>query len=97
MRNCTRTRFAPLFESELHLLKNPICEQCDAQIRHPLLPWLVGERFSASVERVVFVGKPHRGVPGTLLPSGIIDPSKYPPAKPGALVCEPLKAALRGR
>jgi hypothetical protein len=23
--------------------------------------------------------------------------SKYPPAKPGALVCEPLKAAKRGR
>ena len=23
--------------------------------------------------------------------------SKYPPAKPGALYCEPLKAALRGR
>jgi len=22
---------------------------------------------------------------------------KYPPAKPGALVCEPLKAAIRGR
>ena len=22
---------------------------------------------------------------------------KYPPAKPGALVCEPLKAAVRGR
>ena len=25
------------------------------------------------------------------------DLSKYPPAKPGALVCEPLKAARRGR
>ncbi|MGA8619207.1 MAG: hypothetical protein WB660_11900 [Candidatus Sulfotelmatobacter sp.] len=23
--------------------------------------------------------------------------SKYPPAEPGALVCEPLKAAMRGR
>lgn len=23
--------------------------------------------------------------------------SKYPPAKPGALSCEPLKAAIRGR
>lgn len=23
--------------------------------------------------------------------------SKYPPAEPGALVCEPLEAALRGR
>jgi hypothetical protein len=22
---------------------------------------------------------------------------KYPPAKPGALICEPLKAAIRGR
>jgi len=25
------------------------------------------------------------------------DPSKYPPAEPGALGCEPLKAAVRGR
>jgi DNA-binding phage protein len=27
----------------------------------------------------------------------VIEESKYPPAKPGALDCEPLKAANRGR
>lgn len=35
---------------------------------------LVGQRFSDSVERILFVGKPHRGTPGGILPSGIIDP-----------------------
>jgi len=29
--------------------------------------------------------------------SSQITPGKYPPAEPGALGCEPLKAAVRGR
>ena len=28
---------------------------------------------------------------------GVLGLSKYPPAEPGALICEPLKAAIRGR
>ena len=75
MKNVTRGTFQPLFEGELQLLKNPICNQCDAQIRHPLLPWLVGSQFSDSRDRILFVGKPHRGLPGEVLPSGIIDPT----------------------
>lgn len=58
-------------------MANPICQQCDAQVRHPLLPWLVGEKFADSTERIVFVGKPHRGEPGQILPSGIMDPTPY--------------------
>ena len=75
MNNDTRTVFKLLFERELRLLANPVCERCDAQILHPLLPWLVGQRFSDSVERILFVGKPHRGTPGEILPSGMIDPT----------------------
>lgn len=73
--NVTKDTFQPLYESELRLLENPACSACDARIRHPLLPWLVGAQFSNSQERLVFVGKPHRGLPGKVLPSGIIDPS----------------------
>lgn len=75
MNNITKATFQPFFESELQLLQNPICRQCDAEIRHPLLPWLVGPKFSESPYRVVFIGKPHRGIPGETLPSGIIDPT----------------------
>ena len=75
MNNVTRKRFQPLFEVELQLLKNSSCQQCDAQIRYPLLPWIVGPQFSHSNERIIFVGKPHRGTPGKILPTGIIDPT----------------------
>lgn len=74
MDNCTRLMFGPLFERDLQLLRNQDCEKCDAQVKYPLLPWLVGSKFPYSAERVLFVGKPHRGTPGEILPSGIIDP-----------------------
>lgn len=75
MNNVTRKTFQQLFEGELQLLKNSFCQQCDAQIRYPLLPWLVGPQFSDSNERILFVGKPHRGTPGEILPTGTIDPT----------------------
>jgi hypothetical protein len=75
MTNVTRATFKSLFESELRLLANSTCEQCDAKVRHPLLPWLVGEQFHSSAERILFVGKPHRGIPGDILDSGLIDPT----------------------
>jgi hypothetical protein len=75
MKNQTRVTFQALFENELKLLNNGVCKECDAEIRHPLLPWLVGEKFQETTERVLFVGKPHRGAPEEILPSGIIDPT----------------------
>jgi len=75
MNNDTRATFEPLFARDLRLIENLVCEQCDAQIRHPLLPWLVGRSFSGTTERIMFVGKPHRGLPGDILPSGMIDPT----------------------
>lgn len=75
MSNSTRQTFQALFEHKLRLLRNPACDRCDASIKHPLLPWLVGSRFAEGKERIFFVGKPHRGVPGEILPSGIIDPT----------------------
>jgi hypothetical protein len=63
-----------LFEKELQLLRNPTCLSCDAVIRHPLLPWHVGQHYWTSTERLLLVGKPHRGTPGVIRESGIIDP-----------------------
>jgi hypothetical protein len=71
--NLTRDTFRSLFEDDLQLLRSPTCARCDAQLRHPLLPWIVGEHFRYSPERILFVGKPHRGEPGEILPSGMID------------------------
>lgn len=76
MSNVTRETFQSLFEGGLHLLHNDVCGRCDAKIRHPLLPWIIGQRFADSRERVLFVGKPHRGLPGVLLSSGVIDPTE---------------------
>jgi hypothetical protein len=72
--NQTVSTFKALFEDELRLLRCEACLRCDADLKNPLLPWLVGEKFPQTPEQVVFVGKPHRGTPGTILPSGIIDP-----------------------
>lgn len=73
--NCTRQMFESVFEADLALLRNVACQRCDAKIKRPLLPWLVGQHFSSQTERVMFVGKPHRGTPGLVLPSGLIDPT----------------------
>lgn len=62
-----------LYETDLELLQNRVCLRCDAKIRHPLLPYHVGERYWNSEERILFVGKPHRGIPGTVRPSGVQD------------------------
>ncbi len=63
-----------LYETRLRLLKNPVCVRCDAKIRNPLAVWHVGSEFRASKIRLLFVGKPHRGKPGIIRPSGLIDP-----------------------
>jgi hypothetical protein len=75
MQDDVRLALQRLFEVDLHLLENPVCKECDAQLRHPLLPWVVGPRFNESTERILFVGKPHRGTPGVKLTSGLINPS----------------------
>jgi hypothetical protein len=69
--------FSRLFEEELALLQNPVCQGCnvDPELKHPLLPWMVGRDFHQTRERVLFVGKPHRGTPGEIRLSGIIDPT----------------------
>lgn len=74
-----QTEFRTLFEQSLRLPDNPDCQRCDAQLKHPLLPWWVGKDYGADEKKVLFVGKPHRArggrLPGEILPSGIIDPS----------------------
>jgi hypothetical protein len=67
--------FCDLYEKRLHLPKGRVCSrECDAKIKHPLPVWHVGSAFSQANPRVLFVGKPHRGVPGKTRPSGLIDP-----------------------
>ena len=63
MQNLTVPIFEKLFEEELALLKNPICRACNVEpdLKHPLLPWIVGGNFKLTDERILFVGKPHRG------------------------------------
>lgn len=65
-----------LFENKLNLGKCPSCSACDAMFKNPLMPWYIGDNFYQTKERVLFFGKPHRGTPGEVLESGIIDPSK---------------------
>ncbi len=75
MKNLTLEKFKTMFES-IQLSKNDICNNCDAKVKHPLLPWIVGSQFNETKEKVLFVGKPHRGEPGERLPSGILDSTK---------------------
>jgi hypothetical protein len=63
-----------LYEDDLCLLRNPVCNACDAKVRAPVAVWHVGASFEESKPRVLFIGKPHRGWPGHVRPSGIIDP-----------------------
>jgi hypothetical protein len=77
MKNITLSTYKKLFTTDLQLLKNATCVSCDvsSDLKYPLLPWLVGHNFSKTEKRVMFVGKPHRGIPGEILESGIIDPT----------------------
>jgi len=72
MKNHSTEIFKSVFEDDLRLLHNEHCNNCSAEIKNPLLPWIVGEKYFHSKEKILFVGKPHRGIPGELLPSGII-------------------------
>jgi len=76
MSNETLKVFQSEFEDKLKLPNNPVCQRCDAKIKHPLLPWIVGSKYWDTKERLLFVGKPHRGKAGTLLPSGIFDSTR---------------------
>jgi len=63
-----------LYEKKLRLLRNPACLKCDATVRYPLSAWHVGNDFQKSPRRLLFIGKPHRGKPGKIRRSGVLDP-----------------------
>ena len=77
MLNLTVPTFAPIFEQDLVLLANPPCEACNPHpdLKHPLPPWIPGSRFQETKERIVFVGKPHRGTLDEFRSRGVIDPT----------------------
>jgi hypothetical protein len=66
------TQCRELFK-RLDLLENNICKYCEAEIKAPLLPWHIGEDYEGAQDKLVFVGKPHRGEPGKKLSSGVLD------------------------
>lgn len=75
MDDATFEQLCRLYEERLHLPANAVCSrQCDAHIKNPLPIWHIGSNFFGSNPRVLFVGKPHRGTPGVVRPSGVIDP-----------------------
>lgn len=74
MKNLTVDVFEKLYVSSLKLGVNPSCRACDARLKYPLFPWVVGSKYQDSNEKILFVGKPHRGIPGVRLSSGMLDP-----------------------
>jgi hypothetical protein len=77
MKNPLFQELCRLYETELRLLIHPVCaKQCDATIKNPLVAWHVGTDFHRALPRVLFVGKPHRGIPGAVRSSGVIDPRR---------------------
>ncbi len=76
MTNVTRLVFEDYFKNILHLPHNNTCNNCSPKFKNPMLPWIVGSKFDQADDKILFVGKPHRGRPGTiLLPSEILDPT----------------------
>jgi len=73
--NQTVEIFKPIFE-ELNIPHNSSCVKCDAIVKAPLMPWIVGSKYWETKERILFIGKPHRGEAGEKLPSGILDSTK---------------------
>jgi len=75
VRNLTSELFRDLFETEMRLGVNADCETCDAGCKRPLLPWIVGDAFEASRDRLVFIGKPHRANPEAVVDHSPLDPT----------------------
>ncbi|EGU41586.1 hypothetical protein [Vibrio scophthalmi] len=62
-----------IYESHLGIPFNGHCQSCDASNKSPLLPWQIGTKYNSDAGRVFIAGKPHRGTPGDVLDSNIID------------------------
>lgn len=75
MDNQTVNIFKSIFE-DLNIPHNSYCKCCDAKFKAPLLPWVVGTKYWETKERILFVGKPHRGEPGERFASGILGSTK---------------------
>lgn len=81
--NQTLTTFCDLFEKKLQLPNNSVCSECGPRYKNPLLPWIVGDEYFSTSERLIFVGKPHRGRPGAILESGVMDATEEIEGKAG--------------
>ena len=75
--NLTEEYFLEEFQKSYQIPFNKNCELCDVnkELKYPLLPWIVGSKYFETKERIMIIGKPHRGIPGKLLKSMIINPN----------------------
>ena len=62
-----------IYENQLNIPQNEACNNCDSEYKQPLLPWQIGKKYFTEKGGIFIAGKPHRGTPGTVRPSGVID------------------------
>jgi len=62
-----------LYQNDLNLPNNEICNTCDSSFKQPLLPWQIGDKYFTDKGRIFIAGKPHRGTPGNIIDNNIID------------------------
>ena len=62
-----------LYENDLHIPNNEMCNICDSTFKQPLLPWQVGNKYFTDNGGIFIAGKPHRGTPGKVRDSNVID------------------------
>ena len=77
MNNQTISIFKPLFEQQLNIPNNNVCIRCNAKYKNPLIPWIVGSKYFEQEERLLFIGKPHRGNTGNFPDSKILDATTH--------------------
>ena len=65
-----------IYEDQLNIPRNAVCGNCDSEYKQPLLPWQIGKKYFTGKGGVFVAGKPHRGTPGIVRPSGVIDGRK---------------------
>lgn len=62
-----------IYENPLNIPHNEACNCCDSENKPPLLQWQIGEQYFTKRGGIFIAGKPHRGTPGTVRGSGMID------------------------
>lgn len=67
---------ATLIYKNANIPYNEVCIQCSAKLKEPLITWIIGDKYPKTYERIMFIGKPHRGEPGQVTAEGLINPNE---------------------